>query len=66
MAQLAEIKDAVSEAGQQPRTVYINPSSVNFVEPLPGGTRITMNDGKVFQTTVGAAEVVSAINAVML
>lgn len=67
MARLAEIKDAVSPgAGQPPKTVYVNPSNVIAIEPLPNGTGITLNGGQVYQTTVNLNDVLGAIQSAML
>lgn len=60
MARLAEIKNAGSP-GIAARTVYLNPVHVVMVEPITGGTRITMDDETVFQTTEAPADIVGAI-----
>lgn len=66
MAKLAEIKNASYERGE-PRTIYVNPINVTFVEPLgSGGTRIGLNSGNHVQTTVAIGDVLGAINQAML
>ena len=65
MARLAEIKNASSK-GVPPRTVHINPQHVTTVEGIPGGTRITMDDGQHFHTPEVAAEIVGIIQQAML
>lgn len=63
---LAGIKDTASKvAGQPARTVYVNPQNVAAVESIGNGTRITMNDGTAYQTTLDVASVVSTIDAAM-
>jgi hypothetical protein len=65
MARLAEIKNASSK-GVAPRTVHINPRHVITVEEVPGGTRITVDDGQIFHTTDVTAEIVGIIQQAML
>ena len=67
MARLAEIKDAVEPgAGQPPKTVYVNPSNVIAIEPMPNGTRITLNGGHVYQTTANLNDVLASIQSAMV
>jgi hypothetical protein len=66
MARLAAIKSAIRAPGQPATTIYVNPLNVALVEPLPNGARITLNDEKFVQTTVGVDEVVTIIQEAML
>jgi hypothetical protein len=66
MARLAEIKQVVSAAGQQPKTVYVNPLNVLAIEPVPGGTRIVLNGGLSYQTSLNLNDVLAFIQSAML
>jgi len=69
MARLAEIRDASrmpgQVAGQATKIIYINPLSVTSVESIQGGTKISLNDGHDYQTTLDMADVVNIIQSAM-
>jgi hypothetical protein len=69
MARLAEIRDASKMpgqvAGQATKIIYINPLNVTSVEPIQGGTKISLNDGHDYQTTLDVADVVNIIQSAM-
>jgi hypothetical protein len=67
MARLAEIRDVASKvAGQPSATVYFNPQNVAAVEPIFNGTKIRLNDGQEYKTTLSVADVVALIQQAML
>ena len=62
MARLAVIQNVGQDPNDQPRTVHVNPAHIVSVEGIPGGTRIVLSVGTIYQSLAPFDQVVDAIN----
>jgi hypothetical protein len=62
MARLAVIENVGQDPNDQPRTVHVNPAHIVSVEGIPGGTRIVLSVGTIYQSQAPFDKVVDAIN----
>jgi len=50
MARLAVIQNVGQDPNDQLRTVHVNPAHIVSVEGIPGGTRIVLSVGTIYQS----------------